>query len=460
MTPEPVDSTAPFRRQMYGLLIVLSLGHMAARILTVDDPVNHRPFLSANDRSRWCTIRALVEHGTYAIDDVTFRRGWDTIDMVKHRGRDGQPHYYSSKPPLLATVLAGPYWLLHQMTGHTLGTHPYEMGRVLLLLYNGLPMLIYFVLLTRLAERYGTTDWGRVFMVAAGVGGTLLNPFAVVLNNHLPAAVSALISLDAALRIYHDGERRAIYFAIAGFFAALTAACELPALSYFCLLGLVLLIKAPRQTLLVGTPAALVVLVASFTTNYAAHNTWKPPYAQRQEGKDWETGNWYNYTYQRGGRVLDSYWNNRQGIDRENTPLPVYAFHALLGHHGVFSLTPIWLLSFWGLFLSLRPPSPLRLWSALTLFLSLLCFAFYLSPKADLNYGGMTCGLRWLFWFAPLWLLFLLPTADHLATSAWGRRIAYLLLFISVFSAAYPLNPWTHPWLMQWMIRTGWITVG
>ena len=29
-----------------------------------------RPFLSANDRSRWCTIRALVDDGTYAIDQI------------------------------------------------------------------------------------------------------------------------------------------------------------------------------------------------------------------------------------------------------------------------------------------------------------------------------------------------------------------------------------------------------
>ena len=45
-----------------------------------------RPFLSGNDRSRWDTIRALVEHGTYAIDDIVAEPNWDTIDMVQHRG--------------------------------------------------------------------------------------------------------------------------------------------------------------------------------------------------------------------------------------------------------------------------------------------------------------------------------------------------------------------------------------
>ena len=68
-----------------------------------------RPFLSANDRSRWMTIRSLVEYGKYEIDDIRGQPNWDSIDEVKHMGRDGQMHFYSSKPPLLATLIAGEY---------------------------------------------------------------------------------------------------------------------------------------------------------------------------------------------------------------------------------------------------------------------------------------------------------------------------------------------------------------
>ena len=87
--------------------------------------------MSANDRSRWCTVRSLVEHGTYAIDEITAEPGWDTIDMVKHDG-----HLYSSKPTLLATLMAGEYWVIHRLTGATLGTHPYEIGRFMLVTIN------------------------------------------------------------------------------------------------------------------------------------------------------------------------------------------------------------------------------------------------------------------------------------------------------------------------------------
>ena len=36
------------------------------------------------------------------------------------------------------------------------------------------------------------------------------------------------------------------------------------------------------------------------------------------------------------------------GIDRGEPSPAVYALHVLVGHHGIFSLTPIWLLSAWG----------------------------------------------------------------------------------------------------------------
>ncbi len=78
--------------------------------------------------------------------------------MVQHRGRDGEKHLYSSKPPLMATLMAAPYWVIYHTTGASLGDYPYELGRLLLLIYN-LPLLLaFYLLMTALAERFGTTD--------------------------------------------------------------------------------------------------------------------------------------------------------------------------------------------------------------------------------------------------------------------------------------------------------------
>src|SRR5258707_15267416 len=115
------DSSA-LRRMVYALLITLAASAVLARIVAVvfliepylystkDTPPNsgfYRPWpetrplmvatLSSNDRSRWATIRALVENGTYVIGHRTMldepgrkyedagiimEDGWYTVDKV------------------------------------------------------------------------------------------------------------------------------------------------------------------------------------------------------------------------------------------------------------------------------------------------------------------------------------------------------------------------------------------
>ena len=66
------------RWMVYWLLIAIAGGLGAASILRV------QPLLSANDRSRWCTVRALVDEDTYQIDKIILDPEWDTIDKVRH----------------------------------------------------------------------------------------------------------------------------------------------------------------------------------------------------------------------------------------------------------------------------------------------------------------------------------------------------------------------------------------
>jgi hypothetical protein len=482
--------------------------------LTRADWQKQRPFLSANDRSRWLTVRALVEQGSYAIDryvtDPKTYPNWDTIDMVMHPDADGTPHLYSSKPPLLATLCAGPYWVIYKVSGAirgtpiSLGTHPYEIDRAMLLLVNVLPLTVYFLVLAKILERFGRTDWGRVFVMAAATFGTFLTTFAVVLNNHLPAAVCAAITLYAALCVWYDGDRRWWIFLAAGFFGALTAACELPALSFFAVVSAAVLWKAPRQTLLIYLPAALVVIAAFFGTNWLAHHSLMPAYAQRLKNssvtvqtaakdlsargdpelrpapsKDPEhyegklaldsgqtvalrgnANNWYDYEFTRtDGKLVQSYWRRPEGIDIGEASIGKYVLNVLVGHHGIFSLTPIWLLAIPG-FVVLAAGKNYRMPAAAVGIglVSIVCIVFYvLLPIEERNYGGMASGFRWVFWLAPLWLLALLPMADQLSRWLSGRLFGYLLLALSVLSAAYAVwNPWVQPWLWNLWTYVGW----
>lgn len=479
------DPRATLRWGIYLLLSAIALGGITGRILAVNsvDTVRlekhlndqakkdggkqrelQRPFLSANDRSRWCTVRALVEHGTYQIDQIVNQPNWDTIDMVKHddEGRAAfeadKGHLYSSKPPLLATLMAGEYWVIHKVTGHTLGTHPYTIGRFMLVTLNVIPLAIYFWLLAGVVERFGKTDWGRIYVMACATLGTFLTTFAVVITNHLPAAVSAMVTLAAVVSIWYGDRRGWLMFFIAGLASAFTAACELPALSFTALITAALLWRAPRQALPGYMPGALIVAAGFFGTNYLAHGTPIVPYAYRSDADPEK--NWYRYEYLRGGATKQSYWMDRSKrgpVDQGEPELSNYIFHALIGHHGIFSLSPIWLLSFVGLgMMCLQRDGP-RALGAAVLVITVVCLAFYLGYLArnldDRNYGGTTSGFRWVFWFAPLWLVAMLPAADAAAGRRWTRWLAALLLAASVLSVSYPTwNPWVHPWLTDYLL--------
>src|SRR5713226_3403518 len=281
-----MNSSAPspsFRGLVCTLLIVAAAGQVAGRILSVarvyepnlsrpegslDDPrgpwpktrPNPMPNHGDNDRSRWDTIRALVDEGTYAIGDrdpsritpdnkygdqgIITEDGWKTIDKVLN---PADHKFYSSKPPFLPTLFAGEYWLLKHVFGWSINEDRWLVMRIILLTVNLLPFVIFLVLLARLAEDLGATDWGKIFVVASGCFATLMIPFATTLNNHTIAACSAMFALYPALRMLAGNEDRGLRiedgeaeegfrssmlnprssFLLAGFFAGFSACSEL-----------------------------------------------------------------------------------------------------------------------------------------------------------------------------------------------------------------------------------------
>ena len=292
MEPLQSDTSHALRRTVYLLLALTALGAAAGRIMQVRASTGETPMLSANDRSRWCTIASLVNEGTYAIDSVierrdpqTKRRHWYSIDMVRHRAGDGQEHSYSSKPPLLPTLLAGEYWVINKTLGLDIVENPFYVMRAMLIFTNGLLLLCYFWLMAGLIERLGVTDWGRMVAFAIVTWGTLISTYAVTLSNHLPAAVAVLAAVTLAVRIQQSRDVSAGTCLGAGLAAGFAVANELPALSLLALLGAWILWQSPIKATLWYASGCLVVALAFFGTNYAAHGTWKPAYAHRHDGE-------------------------------------------------------------------------------------------------------------------------------------------------------------------------------
>jgi hypothetical protein len=522
------DPCRSFRRQAYVLLIAVAAAAATGRILSAlraYDPDLYRPegaagdnrpawprtrpgawpTFGSNDRSRFDAVRALVDDGTWVIGrrdknvvlasapvplgasnvldfttlyaaaraaridsdrGIVTEDGWFTVDRVLN---PETLEFYSTKPPLLTAMAAGEYWLLKKTLGWSIVRDKNCVVRTIVWTFNVPLLIVYLLLLARLAERWGASDWGRLYVVVAACFGTLLTPFLITFNNHTVGTCSALIALYAAVRILsrpkeESRETRPIphwgWFALAGLFAGFTAANETPAAAFAVGLLLVLGLRYPMRILLalvfaVMPPAALEVV------NYLELHQWSLAYSEFG-------GPWYQYE---GSNWLNIPGATRRGIDfaraQGETHLQ-YAFHLLLGHHGWFSLAPVNLLGFagmaFGLTRLLRPRrsksdegDPMRLWcemAAASLLLSAVVFVFYVF-KSD-NYGGVSAGPRWLMWLAPLWLLAMLPAADWLGRRRWGRALAVVLLAFSVLSASYPSwNPWRHPWIYNWMDAWG-----
>jgi hypothetical protein len=468
---------------VYALLGTIAVAMVVGRILAIGG------MISWNDISRWATIRELAHHGTYVIgerkeyadgthDDygLVFESDrWQTGDKVLHpdpveenpeaHGRDVRAvkQFYSSKPPLMPTVMAGAYWVLHHVTGWTfsdgmsdflrnLGWHQRDDNpaiiRTLLLLFNALPFAVYLYLMSRLIDRWGKTDWGRLVTFAACCFGTFLGTFQSTLNNHTPAACFLVFGFYPLLSGTPEENRwRASSLAWAGWWLGWMVCNELPSLALAGLVGLFVWYRQPTKTMLTFVPCFLLPLAGLVYTNWLAIGQWQPAYAQF--GTEW-----YNYP--------GSPWLAPKGIDAGEKSVPRYILHQLVGHHGIFSLTPLFVLSLIGMFWSFQKervqPRPLRFLCRGTFFLFLLVFCFYLTKTESYNYGGWTSGLRWFFWLIPLFLLALLPVLDHLAEKRWGRWLTLLLLAVSVFSVSYPWsNPWRHPWLYMLLEHWGWI---
>ena len=391
----------------------------------------------ANDGSRWNTVWSLTNGKGYTIDEAPY----PTIDKVR---RDG--HFYSSKPPLMPTLLAGLAWLIRAATGWAIPNQAHIVTRVILFFVNIIPFCMMVVLYGNLLERMQIGLAARLFCISVAGFGTYLTSYSVAMNNHTQAAWAAFFALYCAIRIRYNGQTAWVYFALCGLFTAWTVANEMVAVVFAVALMGLLFHSHPRQTLKYFLPPAILVGAAYLYTTYVSTGGFLPYYLFFKT-------DYYQYE--------GSYWLTPRGIDAANEPKWFYLFNLLLGHHGVFSLTPVFLIAFVGM---LQRKPAMEAIQRLGLFLSVGLLIFY-TFKTN-NYGGVCQGARWLFWLIPFWLISLAPVVDRHLHSRKFRTLALIALLLSIMSASHALSgnkdkgrpgPWSPSWVQIFMHDMGWI---
>ena len=333
---------------------------------------------SPNDQSRLATMESLVEQGTFAIDDSTFK---DTVDKIFVNG-----HFYSGKPPVLSFLGAGCYFILHHAFRLSISDSLTYYSLTLLLV--GVPSILMLVFFSKSLAftRLDAKDYW-IITYALG-GGTLILSYSVVLNNHTVAASLLYLAFYCWLRIKQLSYNQSKFLFGAGVLSALAGVIDTAALPFVALFY-ILLVSRTRSFSLAYILGALAPFALHAVLNVAIVGDIFPAALFHS--------NLYHYP--------DSYWNNPIGIDALNEPKLVYTFHSLIGHHGLFLLTPTLVFPLVMLIKILTNRfHPFRREAIVVGFGCLVIIATYLFWSS--NYGGVAFGFRWFILFVPLLFFF------------------------------------------------------
>jgi hypothetical protein len=385
--------------------------------------------LGANDLSRFATAESLVERGTFIIDDSPFG---GTVDRIMLDG-----HYLSTKPPVMPVLMAAEYWILKHVfrLDFADADELKVLFKVITFTFCGLPFVITCFLFRRGLHWFVPSSTACLAMLFACCFATEMTGYAVTLTNHLPGAAILFGAFLLSIGLVHDRVSPGpANFVIAGFLAGLLPTFELPGAVFSVFCWLYLLRRSPRQTLAWFTLGALPPLLFHFLLTYLSTGSIIPVYMRSE-------------LYQFEG----SYWVNPQGIDAMREPKGRYFFNLLLGHHGLFLVWPVFLVSLISTLQALVKRSfPLRqevLGVGLFVAYSIV---FYGLTKH--NYAGEAYPVRWFIYFMPAFLF--VGALGLRDTRTWWKWALFAILVGISFYSARECAKW--PWTGR-KIWTRWI---
>lgn len=389
------DASQPTRVSTSARMIVL----LAALTLLVFTFTKHRA--GANVLSRFITVERLIEAGTWSHDGSPLG---GSVDAVQVDGR-----MYSSKPPTYSLLLAITAWPLRWISGTPIDKAPRAYLHALVFIHQVVPYVLLLYLGLRWIETKSDDRWLQAVFVAGLSFAAMPFGYAVTLNNHTPTAFYLFLMWWLTDRSLEGSGSVSRLSAIGvGMLGGLAASHELTAGIFTPLIGMLFARRSLAAGLLVVLGAAVATL-PMFAVYYGISGSIVPFYIRPEL---------YDYP--------GSYWRNPTGLDGLDEPLWLYAFHAFLGHHGLFSLTPYVLIGVAGALLQARRREPMA-WAILTGSSIVIAYILY---KTN-NYGGRTMGMRWFAQFVPLFAVAAVPALEWLRTRGWGRLLVYSALGIS-----------------------------
>ena len=372
---------------------------------------------SWNDISRIAAIESVVERGTWSIDGSSWLD--ETRDKVLLDGK-----YYSDKMPLLTLIAAAIYAPMRQVVGASLapGAQPVCGYFWLTLILVGLPAALMIGIFTIYALRQSSFWSALVGALALGLG-TMIFPYALVLNHHVPAAVVLFTSFFILLprpRISSG------WLVVAGLLDTLAISFDIITFITAAALVGIALVRYRSKFVYFALGAAIPLAVTALL-DFQITGTLLPP-----------------YMIPGGYAYPDSAFPATFGGNGTPDDYAAYAFRMFLGGRGLFAYNPLLLLALVGAFVVLFNRRHTLRVEAFCVIFSFIAQALYLALFTG-NYGGAAYGERWFVAAIPMLFAFIF-FAPPLSAATWKNAgwVGFApLLILSILSS---LQGAQHPW--------------
>jgi hypothetical protein len=409
--------------------------------------------VSDDEASRLATIAAVVEHRHLSLEGLDLGPGVPLPDteLVSRNGK-----IFSSQAPMMAFLLAGPYWALGKF--HlTLRSSPVLTAYLLTLIGVTIPIAAAAGAIYKAGRVFDLKRPVRCALAAIVVFGSGLISYAVVLNSHAPAAAFLLASMAAIVHVANSAKpRRNIWWLLAaGFCASLAAAVDPPAAVFP--IPFFLAIFAMRWPIVRRSAGAalfacgmLPPMFLHLALNYPITGDWKPAVLHREllltrTGTNAALASWGTV----GAALAPASQPSAQADEDQPAPVGLAVLNrpglrligATLGQHGLLSHFPLLILGMIGMYGVLRQnwPGVVKLLALACATGALVVVVGYCWTWADVR-GGMFAN-RWFVVVVPLVLIW---------SGAWLRWKHRAMTWIAaglllVFSTAVSLLGATDP---------------
>lgn len=345
------------------------------------------------ETSRLASIESLANKNSWAVTDSNYIALYNK-DIIKIGDE-----FYSSKPPVFSWLASWDikFWqlVLGQNMAAAAKLAPVNIFYYLLLVgFVIFPYLLGLVAASKILNILKINRYRWLMLIVLALA-SLWFVYLFRFTNHVAAAGLLLLAAYFIFK-YKLVSTKPVYIVWAGLIISLAVVFELALLWLWFLVSLYFFIKE-RNVAIHFILGSLPLFILHLWLTYSISGQLLPFYFVSE---------FYNYS--------GSYWLSPQGIDALTHNKFLYAFNLLVGSHGLWFYSPIYIFSILGLVKGWRNDNT-KITVLFTMLLFLGFILFYVFGTN--NYGGAAYGWRWSIVLTPvlwLWLVFYLQSKPRL----------------------------------------------